>query len=225
MEYISSDISIQSMLEELNINKTSESHVVKQTAKLGETIFDSNKQQTSILFIVSGLAKKINTDYQNEFIINLLKTGNVIGLYNGLTNHAQMEERVIAITACTFISIDREYLLNYLAIRPSFMELLIKEMSNTIAKTHNRMMYLSNLSRENRVAASMLELSKEIGINEGDHIIFPKAITKKILSDYSRVEYRYFQKLFSKMKTEHLIDSRGPRIEVNQDLLEEHIGR
>ncbi|WP_088809676.1 MULTISPECIES: Crp/Fnr family transcriptional regulator [Listeria] len=223
MEYISSDISIQSMLEELNINKVCEAHVVKFMAKMGQTIFDSNKSQTSVLFVVSGLAKKINTDYQSEFIINLLKTGNVIGLYNGLTNQAHSEERVIAITACTVISVDKEYLLNYLAIRPAFMELLIRDMSTTITKTHKRMMYLSNLSREDRVAASVLDLSREIGINEGEHTILPKAITKKILSDYSRVEYRYFQKLFSKMKTENLIDNRGPRIKVNQQLLESNI--
>ncbi|RDX02250.1 Crp/Fnr family transcriptional regulator [Listeria kieliensis] len=191
-------VSINKIIEELDFNKVHEKQVIKETITKEVTINFSRTANPYIAFLTSGVCVTYLDspfDHQRR-VLEFLVDKAVLGLEMITKDEIACSKFTQIQKGATVVFIELEYLLNYLSIRPSFSEFLMKYIIESEKRLSRRLFTLSNFSRRKKVLSAFIELIEESGIErEGEWFILPKGIKSKDLINFCNVDKSFFYKM------------------------------
>lgn len=191
-------VSIDKIIEELDSNKIYEKQVIKEKITKEITINFARTATPYIAFLTEGVCVTYLDspfDHQRR-ILEFLVDKAILGL-EMITKEEMVCPKFTQIQkGATVFFIELEYLLNYLSIRPSFSEFLIKYIVESEKRISRRLFTLSNFSRRKKVLSAFIELIEESGIErEGEWFVLPYGIKSKDLTNFCNVDKSFFYKM------------------------------
>ncbi|MBC1522228.1 hypothetical protein HB912_11280 [Listeria aquatica] len=158
------------------------------------------KDPTKVYFIKSGsliVTKTLTSDTildvqgNNNKIYEAFTSNDLIAIENISDKNTNLTFKMVALDRSELISIDKEYLLNYCANKPSFLETILKyTMMKTLQYEEKSLVFLG--SREQRLSWS-IETQRS---NDLDNEI---NMTNRILSKLSRVDESFVSQNIKKI--------------------------
>ncbi|MHC5280857.1 cyclic nucleotide-binding domain-containing protein [Listeria kieliensis] len=158
------------------------------------------KDPTKVYFIKSGsliVTKTLTSDTildvqgNNNKIYEVFTSNDLIAIENISDKNTNLTFKMVALDRSELISIDKEYLLNYCANKPSFLETILKyTMMKTLQYEEKSLVFLG--SREQRLSWS-IETQRS---NDLDNEI---NMTNRILSKLSRVDESFVSQNIKKI--------------------------
>lgn len=158
------------------------------------------KDPTKVYFIKSGsliVTKTLTSDTildvqgNNNKIYEAFTSNDLIAIENISDKNTNLTFKMVALDRSELISIDKEYLLNYCANKPSFLETILKyTMMKTLQYEEKSLVFLG--SREQRLSWS-IETQRS---NDLDNEI---NMTNRILSKLSRVDESFISQNIKKI--------------------------
>lgn len=215
MVYISSDTSLEGIVKELKTNAYEDNLVQTIIFDKGQPIIVPEKTNHSLFIIASGIALSTHSmKGATKSVISFLTKGDIIGL----DSFFKKDENLIltnatALNELEVIKIDMEYMLNYLANRPSFMEHLASMMTERIYNLYERYMNLM-LGREDRLMVSLDELADKLGTVDTDGTVLPSVINIRLIGAYCNIDRNFMSRQLKKMMEEGKISFDQKRITI-----------
>ncbi|MHC5251468.1 cyclic nucleotide-binding domain-containing protein [Listeria kieliensis] len=158
------------------------------------------KDPTKVYFIKSGslivtktLTSETILDVQgnNNKIYEVFTSNDLIAIENISDKNTDLTFKMVALDRSELISIDKEYLLNYCANKPSFLETILKyTMMKTLQYEEKSLVFLG--SREQRLSWS-IETQRSNELDDGINM------TNRILSKLSRVDESFVSQNIKKI--------------------------
>ncbi|WP_343064826.1 Crp/Fnr family transcriptional regulator [Listeria rustica] len=204
--YISSDTSLDGIIKELQTNAYGDNLVQDVTFDKGQQIIMPGKPNNALYIINSGISITTQTMKDSlKPVISFLTVGDIIGLESFFRkNESVVMTQATTLTELRATRIDMEYLLNYLANRPSFMEHFANLMTERLYNLYERYMQLM-LGREERFVNSLYDIANKLGVEVEDGIEIPSVINTKLIGAYCNVDRNFIPKQLKKMILEDKI--------------------
>ncbi|WP_430535378.1 Crp/Fnr family transcriptional regulator [Listeria rocourtiae] len=201
--YISSNTSLDGIIKELQTNAYGDNLVQEVTFDKGQQIIMPGKPNNALYIITSGISITTQTMKDSlKPVISFLTDGDIIGLESFFRkNDGVVMTQATTLTELKAIRIEMEYLLNYLANRPSFMEFFANLMTEQLYGLYERYMQLM-LGREERFVNSLYDIANKLGIVVDEGIKIPSVISTKLIGAYCNVDRNFIPKQLKKMMQE-----------------------
>ncbi|WP_233231025.1 Crp/Fnr family transcriptional regulator [Paenilisteria weihenstephanensis] len=201
--YISSDTSLDGIIKELQTNAYGDNLVQEVTFDKGQQIIAPGKTNNALYIINSGISITTQTMKDSlKPVISFLTDGDIIGLESFFRkNESVVMTQATTLTGLRATKIDMEYLLNYLANRPSFMEYFANLMTEQLYDLYERYMQLM-LGREERFVNSLYDIANKLGVSVDEGVEIPSVINTKLIGAYCNVDRNFIPKQLKKMMQE-----------------------
>ncbi|KGL38215.1 hypothetical protein BMT55_02255 [Listeria newyorkensis] len=200
MVYISSDTSLDGIIKELQTNAYGDNLVQEVTFDKGQQIIAPGKPNNALYIITSGISITTQTMKDSlKPVISFLTDGDIIGLESFFRkNESVVMTQATTLTELRATRIDMDYLMNYLANRPSFMEYFANLMTEQLYNLYERYMQLM-LGREERFVNSLYDIANKLGATVEEGIQIPSVINTKLIGAYCNVDRNFIPKQLKKM--------------------------
>ncbi|WP_163651942.1 Crp/Fnr family transcriptional regulator [Listeria sp. PSOL-1] len=212
---IQKGITMEDIIQELRLNAYRPSLVKSKKYSKNEVLQAEDVHDSGILFIQSGYIGKYMSINHYEKLVDFHAGFDLIGFNEILVPLKEKNYCLRMFDPVHVIVINADYLLDYLSIRPVFMEYLVKKMAN---KLHNIALKeaANGKYQRDRVVSGLLAAAVSLGAtNYHDNYQFPSVINHYLLANYCRIDPASFSKVCKKLVAEKLIYIHGRQIELN----------
>jgi len=156
-----------------------DAHRVELKYKKGEHIAKQGSFVTHVLYLQKGLIKiYIETEQENDIILNIFRGGDYIGLPNLFTN-APLQYSVAAIEDSIICAIDKTVIENLVLQNGQFAKTIIQTLNNCTLFHYRRLISASQKQLNGRMADALLHLANQVYHSD----TFTLSLTRKELAE------------------------------------------
>lgn len=200
------DVSHAQIIEELENNACSNRLIKKKEYGRNKIIYTEKDNSLQVVYLEEGhMGTFVNMGGEGQRIIDFHKHGDLIG-FDELLLSKQNRRRVYrySFDKCKVRIIDGEYLLDYLSIRPAFMEFLTKRMSERLYRLSIKEGGKGKYQKD-KVIVGLLEAAYKLGAVNTEFYQFPSSINNTILANYCRIDPTSFSKVCKELFDEKFV--------------------
>ena len=158
-----------------------DAHRVELKYKKGEHIAKQGSFVTHVLYLQKGLIKiYIETEQENDIILNIFSGGDYIGLPNLFTN-APLQYSVAAIEDSIICAIDKTVIENLILQNGKFAKTIIQTLNNCTFYHYRRLISASQKQLNGRLADVLLHLANQVYHSD----TFKLSLTRKELAEFA----------------------------------------
>lgn len=156
-----------------------DAHRVELKYKKGEHIAKQGSFVTHVLYLQKGLIKiYMETEQENDIILNIFRGGDLIGLANLFTN-APLQFSVAAVEDSVICAIDKTVIENLIMQNGSFAKAIIQNMNACTLFHYRRLISASQKQLNGRMADALLHLANTVYHSDQ----FTLTLTRKELAE------------------------------------------
>lgn len=156
-----------------------DAHRVELKYKKGEHIAKQGSFVTHVLYLQKGLIKiYIETEQENDIILNIFRGGDLIGLPNLFTN-APLQFSVAAIEDSVICAIDKSVIENLILQNGLFAKAIIQNLNTCTLFHYRRLISASQKQLNGRMADALLHLANSVYNSDQ----FTLSLTRKELAE------------------------------------------
>lgn len=156
-----------------------DAHRVELKYKKGELIAKQGSFVTHVLYLQKGLIKiYIETEQENDIILNIFRGGDLIGLPNVFTN-APLQYSVAAIEDTIICAIDKTVIENLILQNGKFAKAIIQTLNNCTLFHYRRLISASQKQLNGRLSDAILHLANTVYQSD----TFTLSLTRKELAE------------------------------------------
>lgn len=156
-----------------------DAHRVELKYKKGEHIAKQGSFVTHVLYLQKGLIKiYIETEQENDIILNIFRGGDLIGLPNLFTN-VPLQYSVAAIEDSIICAIDKTVIENLVLQNGHFAKEIIKNLNNCTHFHYRRLISATQKQLNGRMADALLHLANSVYHSDQ----FTLTLTRKELAE------------------------------------------
>lgn len=198
------NVSHAQIVEELENNACSSTLIKKKFYGRDKMIFTEKNSSLQVLYLEEGyMGTFVNMGKEGQRVLDFHKQGDLIGFDELLLpQHSRKNIYRYSFDRCSVRIIDGEFLLDYLSIRPVFMECLTKRMAERL---YQLMMKEGGKGKyqKDKVIIGLLEAAHKLGASDTGYYQFPSSINNTTLANYCRIDPTSFSKV-----CKHLFDEK-----------------
>ena len=156
-------------------------HCRTRVFRKGETIFSEGERSADLLFVVLGAVKIVKVSHERSVVVRLLGPGEPMGIIASLQSIAYPASAV-AVEPCAVLEIPERDFFGIADRHPEITRQLLQMFMTRQADLAQRCQDLT-FSAEQRVAKSLLVLSRKIGRRQGDATLVPLWLNRQDIAD------------------------------------------
>ena len=177
--------------------------------KKGQQFIMEGAPVTGLFFVLEGVVKVLRTGlHGKEQIVRFAKEGEIIG-HRGFGTEEFYTISAIAIEDCTLCYFSKESLQEVLHKEPTFTYDLMLFYANELNKSEAKVKSLSQMTVRERVIDTLLYINRKFGLSNGFISII---LSRREYADYAGTTEEQVIRVFSDLKKENLITTKGKRI-------------
>lgn len=215
----------QNCLIQKNINTPNIGKLVKARkeikCKKGQQFIMEGASVTGLFFLLSGKVKVLRTGlHGKEQIVRFATPGEIIG-HIGFGTEETYPISAIALVDCTLCYFSKELLQETLRETPSLTYDFMLFYANELNRSEIRVKSLSQMTVRERVIDTLLYINRKFGQTNG---YFSLLLSRREYADYAGTTEEQVIRMFSILRKEGLLTSKGKRIGIsNITLLKKEI--
>ncbi|WP_405384767.1 Crp/Fnr family transcriptional regulator [Maribacter sp. LLG6340-A2] len=215
----------QNCLIQKNINTPNIGKLVKARkeikCKKGQQFIMEGASVTGLFFLLSGKVKVLRTGlHGKEQIVRFATPGEIIG-HRGFGTEETYPISAIALVDCTLCYFSKELLQETLRETPSLTYDFMLFYANELNRSEIRVKSLSQMTVRERVIDTLLYINRKFGQTNG---YFSLLLSRREYADYAGTTEEQVIRMFSILKKEGLLTTKGKRIGIsNITLLKKEI--
>lgn len=180
--------------------------------KKGKKLFAEGEPVKGIYFLKKGSLKiHMLWEADKQMIIRFAKEGDIIG-HRGLGGDALYPVSATAIENAVVCFIERNFLMQTLAVNPSFTYKLITFYSDELQEAERRIRNLALMDVRGRIADTILMLYKTFGQEDEGYINI--TITRQDMASFAGTIYETFFKITNEFVKQKIIRYSGKKIKI-----------
>lgn len=189
--------------------------------KKGQQFIMEGASVTGLFFLSSGKVKVLRTGlHGKEQIVRFATPGEIIG-HRGFGTEETYPISAIALVDCTLCYFSKELLQETLRETPSLTYDFMLFYANELNRSEIRVKSLSQMTVRERVIDTLLYINRKFGQTNG---YFSLLLSRREYADYAGTTEEQVIRMFSILKKEGLLTSKGKRIGIsNITLLKKEI--
>jgi len=211
---------IQNNINTLNIGKLVKARK-EIKCKKGQQFIMEGASVTGLFFLLSGKVKVLRTGlHGKEQIVRFATPGEIIG-HRGFGTEETYPISAIALVDCTLCYFSKELLQETLRETPSLTYDFMLFYANELNRSEIRVKSLSQMTVRERVIDTLLYINRKFGQTNG---YFSLLLSRREYADYAGTTEEQVIRMFSILKKEGLLITKGKRIGIsNITLLKKEI--
>ena len=189
--------------------------------KKGQQFIMEGASVTGLFFLLSGKVKVLRTGlHGKEQIVRFATPGEIIG-HRGFGTEETYPISAIALVDCTLCYFSKELLQETLRETPSLTYDFMLFYANELNRSEIRVKSLSQMTVRERVIDTLLYINRKFGQTNG---YFSLLLSRREYADYAGTTEEQVIRMFSILKKEGLLTTKGKRIGIsNITLLKKEI--
>lgn len=189
--------------------------------KKGQQFIMEGASVTGLFFLLTGKVKVLRTGlHGKEQIVRFATPGEIIG-HRGFGTEETYPISAIALVDCTLCYFSKELLQETLRETPSLTYDFMLFYANELNRSEIRVKSLSQMTVRERVIDTLLYINRKFGQTNG---YFSLLLSRREYADYAGTTEEQVIRMFSILKKEGLLTSKGKRIGIsNITLLKKEI--
>ncbi len=177
--------------------------------KKGQQFIMEGASVTGLFFVLKGKVKVLRTGlHGKEQIVRFAKEGEIIG-HRGFGTEESYPISAIALEDCTLCYFSKEHLQQVLRTEPTFTYDLMLFYANELNKSEVKVKSLSQMTVRERVIDTLLYVNRKFGQHNG---FISVLLSRREYADYAGTTEEQVIRVFSALRKENLITTRGKRI-------------
>ncbi|NPA13413.1 MAG: Crp/Fnr family transcriptional regulator [Aquificae bacterium] len=183
--------------------------------KKNDYIFFEGDEEPGIYIVVEGIVKLIKETADGKTVIlRLVTPKEVFGWLvvgdtkptSTYTAQALMDTKVLHISNQDFIKLLKQY--------PALAIKITCDASKMLLEAYDRLKSLAAEKVEGRIASLLLELSRKIGVEQGDKVVIKAPITRQDLAEMTGTTVETAIRIMSRWKKEGIVNTERGKIEI-----------
>ena len=201
------------------IDFTSERNTIR--CKKGQQFIIEGAPVNGLFFVLKGKVKVFRTGINGrEQIVRFAKEGEIIG-HRGFGTEEYYSIGAIALENTVLCYFSKGILQEALYKTPQFTYDMMLFYANELNKSESKVKSISQMAVRERVIDALLYINRKFGLNRGFLNI---VLSRKEYADYAGTTEEQVIRVFSALKKENLISTKGKRIAINNiELLKKEI--
>lgn len=195
-------------------------HRKNQLYKKGEVLFSEDEPMEGIFFVYTG-AVKVHKRWgeEKELIIRFATNGDIVG-HRGLGKQNIYPVSATALADTIVCFIDNTFFQSTLQVNQELLYHLMMFFARELQDTEKNMRNLVHMQVKNRIAAALLRLQEQFGVDETGAIDF--AVSRQDLASFVGTSYETLFRMLTEMAGDGQVKQADKKIQIlnRQALLE-----
>lgn len=184
--------------------------------KKGQQFIMEGAPVTGLFFVLKGKVKVLRTGLNGkEQIVRFAKEGEIIG-HRGFGTEESYSIGAIALEDCVLCYFSKETLQRVLKVDPSFTYDLMLFYANELNKSEAKVKSLSQMTVRERVIDTLLYINRKFGQHSN---FIALVLSRREYADYAGTTEEQVTRVFSALKKENLIHTKGKFIGIPDSTL------
>ncbi|EUJ30280.1 hypothetical protein MFLO_10673 [Listeria floridensis FSL S10-1187] len=199
---IKKEVALADIIQELEHNALNREQIRRKTYVKNELIEEDCGR---ILILEEGYIVKFMHVKKQEKAVDFYAGEELIDFDQAFVLKEQNKFTLKALTDCELITVDKQFFMDYLSIRPIFMEFIIKKLTRNLHHFIVKM-GINGKYQKDRVMIGLLNISYALGADaQCEFFKVPNSINHYLLADYCDVDPTAFSKICKKLTNENMI--------------------
>ncbi|WP_167630508.1 Crp/Fnr family transcriptional regulator [Listeria valentina] len=199
---IKKEATVEDIIQELEQNALNREQVQRKEYNKGDRI---EEDYGRVIILKQGYIIKFMHVKKQERTVSFYAGEALVDFDRVFVSKEENQFVLKALSKCELISVEKQYFLNYLSIRPVFTEFILKKLTRQLHQFVVKMGINGKYQRD-RVLIGLINAAYALGADqEEDFYEFPTVINHYFLADYCDLDATAFSKICKKLVDERLI--------------------